>query len=52
MACKWTGTVAEYQDHFEALLPHVGTLTEAQKVQAFTAGLQPPLSLDVEMHNP
>jgi hypothetical protein len=27
-------------------------LTEAQKVQAFTAGLQPPLSLDVEMHNP
>lgn len=52
MACKWTGTVAEYQDCFEALLPRVDALTEAQKVQAFTAGLQPPLSLDVEMHNP
>lgn len=52
MACKWTGTVAEYQDRFEALLPRVSALTEAQKVQAFTAGLQPLLSLDVEMHNP
>ena len=52
MACKRTGTVAEYQDRFEALLPRVGALTEAQKVQAFTAGLQPSLSLDVEMHNP
>jgi hypothetical protein len=52
MACKRTGTVAEYQDRFEALLPRVGALTEDQKVQAFTAGLQPPLSLDVEMHNP
>jgi hypothetical protein len=29
-----------------------GTLSEAQKVQLFTAGLQPPLSLDVEIHNP
>lgn len=52
MACKRTGTVAEYQDRFEALLPRVGPLTDAQKVQAFTAGLQPSLSLDVEMHNP
>lgn len=52
MACKRTGSVAEYQDRFEALLPRAGTLTEAQRVQAFTAGLQPPLSLDVELHNP
>lgn len=43
--------MAEYQDRFEALLPRVGTLTEVQLVQVFTAGLQPPLSLDVEVHN-
>ncbi|XP_066340433.1 uncharacterized protein [Miscanthus floridulus] len=52
MACKRTGSVAEYQTRFEALLPRVGTLTEAQRVQAFTVGLQPPLSLNVEVHNP
>ena len=52
MACKRTSSVAEYQKRFEALLPRVGTLTEAQRVQAFMAGLQPPLSLDVEVHNP
>ena len=33
-------------------MPCVGTLTKAQHVQAFTVGLQPPLSLDVEIHNP
>ena len=43
---------AEYQDRFEALLPRTGTLSEAQRVQALKAGLQPPLSLDVELHNP
>lgn len=32
MACKQTSTVAEYQDRFEALLPRVETLTEAQRV--------------------
>lgn len=51
-ACKRTGSVVEYQDRFEALLPRAGHLTEAQKVQLFTAALQPPLSLDVEIHNP
>ena len=52
MACKRTSSVAEYQNRFEALLPRVGTLMEAQRVQEFTAGLQPPLSLDVNVHNP
>jgi hypothetical protein len=52
MACKRTGSISDYRDQFEALLPRVGTLLEAQRVQAFTAGLQPPLSLDVELHNP
>jgi hypothetical protein len=52
MACKRSGSITEYQDRFEALLPRVGMLTEAQRVQALTAGLQPPLSLDIEIHNP
>jgi hypothetical protein len=39
MVCKPSGSVTEYQDQFEALLPRVGTLMEAQRVQAFTAGL-------------
>jgi hypothetical protein len=52
VACRRTGSVIKYQDRFEALLPCVGALTETQKVQLFTTGLQPPLSLDVEIHNP
>lgn len=52
MACKRTNSVIEYQDKFEALLPRAGTLTEEQRMQIFMAGLQPPLSLDVEIHNP
>lgn len=52
MVCKRTSSVAEYQARFEALLPRAGPLEEEQRIQAFTAGLQPPLSHDVEMHNP
>jgi hypothetical protein len=52
MACRRTGSVADYQARFEALLPRAGRLDEAQRVQAFTAGLLPPLSHDVELHNP
>ncbi|XP_066361073.1 uncharacterized protein [Miscanthus floridulus] len=51
-ACKRTGTVADYQDRFQVLLPRAGRLDEEQRVQLFTGGLQPPLSLDVEVHNP
>lgn len=51
-ACKRTGSVLDYQERFEARFPRTGHLSEAQKVQLFTAGLQPPLSLDVEIHNP
>ena len=32
MAYKRIGSVSEYQDRFEALLPRVGTLTEAQHI--------------------
>ena len=39
MACKRTSSVAEYQNRFEALLPHASTLMEAQRVQAFMVGL-------------
>jgi len=52
MACKRTTSVVDFQERFEALLPQAGYLSEVQKVQIFTAGLQPPLSLDVEIHNP
>jgi hypothetical protein len=50
--CRRTGTVAEYQARFQALLPRAGHLEEAQRVQLFTGGLLPPLSLDVQVHNP
>lgn len=52
MAYKRTNSISDYQDQFEALLPSVGALSEAQWVQAFTARLQSPLSLDIEQHNP
>jgi hypothetical protein len=50
--CRRTGTVAEYQDRFQALLPRAGPLQEAQRVQLFVGGLQPPLSIDVRIQNP
>ncbi|WVZ80867.1 hypothetical protein U9M48_028309 [Paspalum notatum var. saurae] len=50
--CRRTGTVEEYQDRFQALLPRAGRLGEAQRVQLFIGGLLPPLSLDVRVHNP
>ena len=40
-ACRRTGTVEEYQDQFQALLPRADILIEAQRVQLFTVGLQP-----------
>lgn len=49
--CRRTGSVEEYQDRFQALLPGVGQLNEAQKVQLFTGGLLPPPSMDVRIHN-
>ena len=39
MACKRTSSVAEYQTRFEALLPRIDTLMEAQCVQVFMARL-------------
>ncbi|WVZ97289.1 hypothetical protein U9M48_042838, partial [Paspalum notatum var. saurae] len=50
--CRRTGTVVEYQDRFQALLPRAGPLRESQRVQLFTGGLQPPLSIDVRIQNP
>jgi hypothetical protein len=52
VACRRTGTVAEYQDRFQALLPRVGPLEESRRVQLFTRGLQSPLSIDVRIQNP
>ena len=50
--CRRTGTVADYQDRFQALLARAGPLEEAQSVQLFTGGLLPPLSIDVRIQNP
>jgi hypothetical protein len=50
--CRRTGTVEEYQDCFQELLPRARCLDEAQRVHLFIGGLLPPLSLDVRVHNP
>ncbi|XP_066320154.1 uncharacterized protein [Miscanthus floridulus] len=50
--CRRTGTVEEYQERFQALLPRAGRLDEIQRVQLFTGGLLPPLSLAVQVQNP
>jgi hypothetical protein len=39
--CRRTGTVEEYSNHFQALLPRAGRLEEAQRVQLYTGGLLP-----------
>src|SRR6185503_15089944 len=50
--CRRTGTVADYMDRFQALPARAGPLLEEQRVQLFTGGLMPPLSLDVRIQNP
>jgi hypothetical protein len=50
--CRRTGTVEEYSNRFQALLPRAGRLTEGQRVQLYTSGLLPPLSHVVRIHNP
>ncbi|XP_072151436.1 uncharacterized protein [Setaria viridis] len=50
--CRRTGTVEDYSNRFQALLPRAGRLDEAQRVQLFTGGLLPPLSHAVRLHNP
>lgn len=51
-ACRCTGSVADYQERFLALLTRAGPLNESQQVQFFTAGLQEPLSIDVQLQGP
>jgi hypothetical protein len=50
--CRRTGTVEEYSNRFQALLPRAGRLDESQRVQLFTGGLLPPLSHAVRIHHP
>jgi hypothetical protein len=52
IACRRTGTVADYQERFLALLTRAGPLTESQQIQLFLAGLQEPLSIDVQLQGP
>jgi hypothetical protein len=50
--CRRTGSVEEYCNRFQALLPRAGRLDEIQRVQLFMGGLLPPLSHAVRLHNP
>jgi len=50
--CRHTGTVEEYSNRFQALLPRAGRLDEEQRVQLYTGGLLPPLSHAVRLQNP
>jgi hypothetical protein len=49
--CRRSGTVEEYSNRFQALLPRAGRLDEIQRVQLYTGGLLPPLSHAVRIHN-
>jgi hypothetical protein len=44
--------VDDYQEHFLLLLAHYDDVTEPQQIAIFTAGLQQPLSTDIEMQKP
>lgn len=46
------GSVAEYQEAFQARMAHAGYLAPAQQVQLFTGGLPDPLRTDVELQAP
>lgn len=46
---KRTGTVDDFIDQFLARLSRVEPLTPEQQVQLFIAGLQKPLSMDVDL---
>ncbi|XP_039778416.1 uncharacterized protein LOC120645728 [Panicum virgatum] len=47
-----TSTVDDYQEQFLLLLARCEDVTELQQIAIFTAGLQQPLSTDVEMQKP
>jgi hypothetical protein len=49
--CRRTGTMEEYSNRFQALLPRAGHLDEARRVQLFIGRLLPPLSHAVRIHN-
>jgi hypothetical protein len=50
--CRRTGTVEEYSNRFQELLPRAGRMAEEQHVQLYTGGLLPPLSHAVRILNP
>jgi hypothetical protein len=50
--CQRTGSVEEYSNRFQALLPRDGRLQESQRVKLYTGGLLPPVSHQVRVHAP
>jgi hypothetical protein len=47
-----TGSISEYYEQFLTLLARARPLTEPQQVQLFTVGLQPPMSIYVQIQAP
>ncbi|KAJ4786652.1 polyprotein [Rhynchospora pubera] len=52
MHLRQTGSVEDYQEQFGALICRADSVTPAQQMQIFTAGLSDPLRTDVELHRP
>jgi hypothetical protein len=50
--CRRTGSVEDYSNRFQELLPRAGRLDEEQRVQLYTGGLLPPISQAVRILNP
>jgi hypothetical protein len=49
---RQTGSVAEYQSRFLALLSRADRLSDRQEMQMFTSGLHDDLRIDVELQGP
>ena len=49
---QFRGSVADYQEAFQARLAHAGYLSPKQQVQLFTGGLPDPICTDVELQAP
>ncbi|KAJ8766111.1 hypothetical protein K2173_020627 [Erythroxylum novogranatense] len=49
---RQTGTVADYQNKFEALVSRASTLTQHQKIQLYLSGLQDSIAVEVELQHP
>jgi hypothetical protein len=49
---RCTGSINDYQAEFLTLLAYYGGVSEPQQIAIFTAGLEDPLRIDVELQKP